>query len=97
MESLRKQLFDVQAEVKELKTSKAGPNLPNILENFNAPLAEVAKNACLPKKFKMPHLNSYQGQTYPMTHVEVFQDIMLLVQGALNEVMYKMFPTTLSK
>ncbi|KAJ4710180.1 Beta-porphyranase [Melia azedarach] len=82
-------------EMRELRSSKGEPSSPDILGDFTAPLADSVKNATLPGRFKMPQLDSYHGQSDPVAHVEIFQNLML-VQGVPDEIMCKVFPTTLS-
>ncbi|KAJ4715162.1 Retrovirus-related Pol polyprotein from transposon opus [Melia azedarach] len=91
-EGARSQL---EGEMRELRSSKEEPSSPDILGDFTAPLADSVKNATLPGRFKMPQLDSYHGQSDPVAHVEIFQNLMLL-QGVPDEIMCKVFPTTLS-
>ncbi|KAJ4705024.1 Retrovirus-related Pol polyprotein from transposon opus [Melia azedarach] len=95
VECLRKQLLTMQEEMRELRSSKREPSSPDILGDFTAPLADSVKNATLPGRFKMPQLDSYHGQSDPVAHVEIFQNLML-VQGVPDEIICKVFPTTLS-
>ena len=48
----------------------------------------------LPPKFKMPSLDSYDGTRDPFDHIASFKTTMNL-QGVLDEIMCKSFPTTL--
>ena len=48
----------------------------------------------LPSNFKMPILDSYDGMQDPCDHIAMFKTTMHL-QGILDEIMYKAFPTTL--
>ncbi|KAJ4724401.1 Retrovirus-related Pol polyprotein from transposon opus [Melia azedarach] len=95
VECLRKQLLTMQEEMRELRSSKEEPSSPDILGDFTAPLADSVKNATLPGRFKMPQLDSYHGQSDPVAHVKIFQNLMLM-QGVPDEIMCKVFPTTLS-
>ncbi|KAJ4719115.1 Retrotransposon gag protein [Melia azedarach] len=85
----------MQEVMRELRSNKGEPSSPDILGDFTAPLADSVKNATLHGRFKMPQLDSYHGQSDPMAHVEIFQNLML-VQGVPDEIMCKVFPTTLS-
>lgn len=67
VESLRKKLMEVQAEVKKLRVNKTNPGSENILGDFCAPLVKKVKRASLLRKFSIPYLESYQGQTDPIT------------------------------
>ena len=48
----------------------------------------------LPSKFKMPSLDSYDGTRNPCDHIATFKTTMHL-QGVLDEIMCRAFPTTL--
>ena len=48
----------------------------------------------LPHKFRMPHINSYDGVKDPLDHLETFKTLMHL-QGVADEIVCKAFPTTL--
>lgn len=85
----------IQEEMRELRSNRGKPNSFDILGDFTAHLTNSMKNATLPGRFKMHQLNSYHRQSNPVAHVETFQNLMLL-QGVLNEIMCKVFLTTLS-
>ncbi|KAJ4706617.1 Retrotransposon gag domain-containing protein [Melia azedarach] len=82
-------------EMRELRSNKGEPSSLDILGDFTAPLTDSVKNATLPGRFKMPQLDPYQGQSDLVAHVEIFQNLML-VQGVPDEIICKVFPTTLS-
>ena len=48
----------------------------------------------LPSKFKIPSLDSYDGTYDPCDHIAAFKTTMHL-QGVLDEIMCRVFPTTL--
>ena len=48
----------------------------------------------LPHKFRMPHIDSYDGVKDPLDHLETFKTLMHL-QGVADEIMCRAFPTTL--
>ena len=48
----------------------------------------------LPHKFRMPHIDSYNGVKDPLDHLETFKTLMHL-QGVADEIMCRAFPTTL--
>ena len=48
----------------------------------------------LPPKFKMSSLDSYDGTRDPLDHIATFKTTMHL-QGVLDEIMCRAFPTTL--
>ena len=48
----------------------------------------------LPTNFRMPQVEAYGGLKDPLDHLELFKTLMYL-QGVLNEIMCKAFPTTL--
>ncbi|KAJ4708785.1 GAG-POL [Melia azedarach] len=84
-----------EEEMRELRSSKGEASSPDILGDFTAPLADSVKNTTLPGRFKMPQLDPYHGQSDLVAHAEIFQNLML-VQGVPDEIMCKVFPTTLS-
>ena len=47
-----------------------------------------------PSKFKIPSLDSYDGMRNPFDHIATFKTMMYL-QGVPNEIMCRVFPTTL--
>ncbi|KAJ4724777.1 Pyrophosphate--fructose 6-phosphate 1-phosphotransferase [Melia azedarach] len=95
VEFLHRQLLTMQEEIRELRTSIGEPRSPDILGDFIALLIDSVKNVTLPGRFKMLQLHPYHGQSDPVAYMEIFQNLML-VQGVLDEIMCKMFPTTLS-
>ena len=48
----------------------------------------------LPHKFRMPHIDSYDGVKDPLNHLETFKTLMHL-QGVADEIMCRAFLTTL--
>ncbi|XP_065631179.1 uncharacterized protein LOC136068227 [Quercus suber] len=48
----------------------------------------------LPHKFRMPHIDSYDGVNDPLDHLKTFKTLMHL-QGVADEIMCRAFPTTL--
>ena len=58
------------------------------------PLSAFITSHPLPSKLKMPTLDSYDGMRDPCNHIATFKTTMHL-QGVLDEIMCKVFPTTL--
>ena len=48
----------------------------------------------LPHKFRMPHIDRYDGVKDPIDHLETFKTLMHL-QGVVDEIICRAFPTTL--
>ena len=48
----------------------------------------------LPHKFRMPHIDSYDGVKDPLDHLETFKTLMHL-QGVVDKIMCRAFPMTL--
>ena len=62
------------------------PSLPPFIAAVNSfPLSH---------KFRMPHIDSYNGVKDPLDHLETFKTLMHL-QGVADEIMCRAFPTTL--
>lgn len=68
----------MQAKDKYLRVARAKPGLVNLFEDFSAPPAKEIKRARLLRKFSMSHVERYQGLTNPVTHVETFEDLILV-------------------
>ena len=55
----------------------------------------IPVNSCpLPRKFRMPQIESYDGVKDPLYHLETFKTLMYL-QGVPDKIMCRAFPTTL--
>ena len=66
----------------------------DLVHRTNSPFTASINSHPLPPKFKMSSLDSYDGMHHPFDHITTFKTTMHL-QGILDEVMYRAFPTTL--
>ena len=86
------QMRKVMAEMKE-NMRRANP-VEDLVHRTDSPfMASINGHPLLPK-FKMPSLDSYDGARDPFDHIATFKTTMHL-QGVLNEIMCRAFPTTL--
>ena len=72
---------------------RANP-IEDLVYRTNSPFTALINGHPLPPKFKMPSLDSYDGTHDPFDHIATFKTTMYL-QGVLDEIMCKAFPTTL--
>ena len=69
-------------------------DLDELVNRTNSPFTIPVNSFPLPLKFRMPQIESYDGVKDPLDHLETFKTLMHL-QGVLDEIMCKAFPTTL--
>ena len=69
-------------------------NLDDLVNHIDSPFTAAINSFPLPHKFRMPHIDSYDGVKDPLDHLETFKTLMHL-QGVANEIMCRAFPTTL--
>ena len=69
-------------------------DLDNIGNRTDSPFTAVVNSFPLPHKFRMPHIDSYDGVKDPLDHLETFKTLMHF-QGVADEIMCRVFPTTL--
>ena len=69
-------------------------NLDELVQLTDPPFTEQVTSFPLPAKFKMPQVEAYDCSRNPLDHFESFKTLMHL-QGFLDEIMCKVFPTTL--
>ena len=81
--------------MEEMKDSMRRANhVDNLIHKIDSPFIASITSHPLPSKFKMPTLDSYDGTHDPCDHIATFKTTMHL-QGVLDEIMCKTFPTTL--
>ena len=66
----------------------------DLVHRTDSPFTASINGHPLPPKFKMPSLDSYDGTCHPFDHIATFNTTMHL-QGVLDEIMCRAFPTTL--
>ena len=81
--------------MEEMKDSMRRANhVVDLIHKIDSLLIASIMSHPLPPKFKMSILDSYDGMHDPCDHIATFKTTMHL-QGALDEIMCKTFPTTL--
>ena len=79
-------------EIRE--TMRRANPVEDLVHRIISPFTASINNHPLPPKFKMPSLDSYDRTRDPFNHITTFKTTMHL-QGVLDEIMYRAFPTTL--
>ena len=69
-------------------------HVDDLVHRTDSPFITFINSHTLPSKFKMPSLDSYDGTCDPCDHIATFKTTIHL-QGVLDEIMCKAFPTTL--
>ena len=69
-------------------------DLNDLVHRIDSPLTVSVTSFPLPSKFRMSQVENYNGSKDPLDHLESFKTLMHL-QGILDEIMCKAFPTTL--
>ncbi|XP_058183967.1 uncharacterized protein LOC131301614 [Rhododendron vialii] len=65
-----------------------------LVQNTDSPFTPEVMRRPLPRKFKMPQLEIFNGSTDPLDHLETYKSLMHL-QAVPDEVMCRAFPVTL--
>ena len=68
--------------------------IEDLVHRTDSPFTASINGHLLPSKFKLPSLVSYDGTRDPFDHIATFKTTMHL-QGVLDEIMCRAFPTTL--
>ena len=90
LRNMRKEMDELRSAMKD----KGGENLDRMIRRTDSPFTTEMLNRPFLPKFRLPQLELYDGSKDPLDHIESFKTLMLL-QMTLNEVMCKVFPTTL--
>ena len=81
--------------MEEMKDSMRRSNhVDDLVHRTDSPFTASITSHPLPSKFKMPSLNSYDKTCDSCDHIATFKTTMHL-QGVLDEIMCRAFPTTL--
>ena len=92
---LEREMDQMRKVMDEMKENMRRENLVEDLVHRTDSLFTASINGHpLPPKFKMPSLDSYDGTRDPFDHIATFKTKMHL-QGVLDEIMCRTFPTTL--
>ena len=92
LENKMDQMRKVMDEMRE-NMRKANP-IEDLVHKTDSPFTALINGHPLPPKFKMPSLDSYDGTHDPFDHIATFK-ITMHLQGVLDEIMCRAFPTTL--
>ena len=90
IQALKEQMEVVMNALK----GRVSSDLDDLINCTNSPFTAVVNSFPLPHKFRMPHIDSYDGVKDPLDHLETFKTLMHH-QGVADEIMCKAFPTTL--
>ena len=66
----------------------------DLINRTNSLFTTVINSFPLPHKFRMPHIDSYDGVKDPLNHLETFKTLMHL-QGVADKIMCRAFLMTL--
>ena len=73
---------------------RVSSNLSDLVHRTDSPFTTSVNSFPLPSKFRMLQMENYDRNKDPLDHLESFKTLMHL-QGILNEIMYRAFPTKL--
>ena len=90
MQAMKEQM---EVMINALK-GRVSSNLDDLVNRTDSPFTAAVNSFPLPHKFRIPHIDSYDGVKDPLDHLETFKTLMHL-QGVADEIMCRAFPTTL--
>ena len=73
---------------------RVSSDLDNFVNRTDSPFTTFVNSFPLPSKFRMPHMDNYDGVEDPLDHLKTFKTLMHL-QGVADAIMCRAFPTTL--
>ena len=73
---------------------RVSSDLDDLVNRTDLPFTTSVNSFPLLSKFRMPHMDSYDGIKDPLDHLETFKTLMQL-QGVADAIMCRTFPTTL--
>ncbi|XP_065620089.1 uncharacterized protein LOC136063514 [Quercus suber] len=73
---------------------RVSSDLNDLVNRTYSPFTVAVNSFPLPHKFRILHIDSYDGVKDPLDHLETFKTLMYL-QGVAYEIMCRAFPTTL--
>ena len=91
---------EIQAMKEQMKVmmnalkGRVSSDLDNLVNRTDSLFIAAVNSFPLPHKFRMPHIDSYDGVKDPLDRLETFKTLMHL-QGVTDEIMCRAFPTTL--
>ena len=90
MQTMKEQM---EVMINALK-GRVSSDLDDLVNRIDSPFTAVISSFPLRHKFRMPHIDSYDGVKDPLGHLETFKTLMHL-QGVADEIMCRAFPTAL--
>ncbi|XP_065634274.1 uncharacterized protein LOC111985009 [Quercus suber] len=92
---LKREMDQMKKAMDEMKENMRRVNpVEDLVHRTDSPFTASINGHPLPPKFKMPSLDSYDGNRDPFDHIATFKTTMHL-QGVPDEIMCRAFPTTL--
>ena len=88
MDQMRKVMNEMRENMRRVNL------VDDLVHRTNSLFVPSINSHPLPSKFKMPSLDSYDRTHNPFDHIATFK-ITMHLQGFLDEIMCKAFPTTL--
>ena len=73
---------------------RVSSDLDDLVNRTDSSFTATINSFPLPHKFRMPHIDSYDGVKDPLDHLETFKTLMHL-QGVADEIMCRAFLTML--
>ena len=90
MQAMKEQMEIIMNALK----GRVSNNLDYLVNRTDSPFTTAINSFPLPSKFRMPHMDSYDGVKDPLDHLETFK-ILMYLQGVADAIMCRAFPTTL--
>ena len=92
---LEREMDQMRKAMEEMRENMKRTNpVDDMVHRTDSPFTASVNSHPLPPKFKMPSLDSYDGNRDPCDHIATFKTTMHL-QGVPDEIMCRAFPTTL--
>ncbi|XP_058189394.1 uncharacterized protein LOC131306978 [Rhododendron vialii] len=92
-EMMLKMQNQIEGLMKHVK-AQTPATVEELVQNTDSPFTPEVMGCPLPRKFKMPQLETFNGSTDPLDHLETYKSLMHL-QAVPDEVMCRAFPVTL--
>ena len=93
--TVKEEMDQMKKVMEEMKENMRRTNpIEDLVHRTDSPFTASINGHPLPPKFKLPSLDSYDGTRDPFDHIATFKTMMHL-QGVLDEIMCRAFPTTL--
>ena len=73
---------------------RVSSDLDDLVNRTDSLFTTAVNSFPLPHKFRIPHIDSYDGVKDPLDHLETFKTLMHL-EGVVDEIMCRAFPTML--